>query len=74
VEGGGVGDGVGELGGPVAQGYSDGPGQVRRLPEELLVEVVAPTSYGLAQDAPRGGRVGERQRSDSPEAGEDEKT
>ena len=32
------------------------------LPEELLIEVVAPPAYGLAQGETRSGRVGEGER------------
>src|SRR5215204_3275313 len=63
VEGGGV----GEPRGPnrcdsVLRRYPYGPGQIRGPAEKLLVEVVAPPTYGLAQGETRSGRVGEGER------------
>ena len=61
------GGGVGEARGPnrcdsVLRRYPYGPGQIRGPAEKLLVKVVAPPTYGLAQGETRSGRVGEGER------------
>ena len=50
---------VGELRWPVLRRDVYGPWQVRGPSEKLLIEVVAPPAYGLAEDEAGGGRVGE---------------
>src|SRR5215213_2699969 len=54
---------VGELRRPVLRRDVYGPRQIGGPPEKLLVEIVAPPAYGLAEDEARGGRVGEGERA-----------
>src|SRR5215217_3088605 len=72
-EGGVEGRGILVPDGPVLRSYVDGPGQLGGPSEELLVEVVAPAPYRLGQDQSWCDRVGEGQRADAPDPGEDQK-
>src|SRR5215218_2660161 len=73
VEGGGVGEAHGPNGcDSVLRRYPYGPGQIRGPAEKLLIKVIAPASYGLAQGETRGGRVGEDQRFNATVAAKEE--
>src|SRR5215213_8859061 len=63
---------IGVLRRPVLRRYPYGPRQIREPSEKLLIEVVAPPTYCLAQGETRSGSVGEGERVYAPVPAEEE--